>query len=408
MKILLFMGNGSVVESAGGAEKVLCNMANAMTQRGHNVTIVCDDVKQGRPFYPLDSNVAFHNINCSGKKRKAPLIIRLVRKIINPIQKLFGVRPVYDIVRDWHLSQSTKLLASTVTKFQPDVVIPYFLSDAETLLHHDVKLDYPVILMLHGKPGLEFLKHAKQPSTKNVLSRCAVMQVLMPSYKQTVDATQVVRTVVIPNAVPTVPDTKTAIHEQGKSRHTIVMAGRLDKDKQQHFLIEAFAKIVNSYPDWCVEFYGGECTRGYRKTLENLIQKYRLGNQVFLKGTTNDPLSVLRQSDIFAFPSAHEGFGLALAEAMSVGLPCVGLKTCSAVNELIVDGVNGFLSENNIDDFAAKLRLLMDDAELRTKMGRAGHEMIKQYAPEKIWDQWESLLHQTVDSFRASRTEREA
>lgn len=45
----------------------------------------------------------------------------------------------------------------------------------------------------------------------------------------------------------------------------------------------------------------------------------------------------------FAFPSAYEGFGLSLAEAMSMGLPAVGYKSCSAVNELIVDGKNGFV-----------------------------------------------------------------
>lgn len=111
----------------------------------------------------------------------------------------------------------------------------------------------------------------------------------------------------------------------------------------------------------------------------------------------------MRQSDIFAFPSVHEGFGLAIAEAMSIGLPCVGLKTCSAVNELIVDGDNGFLAENFVEDFAAKLRLLMDDAELRARMGRAGHEMMKQYTPEKIWDQWEELIITTVREHNEQR-----
>ena len=61
-----------------------------------------------------------------------------------------------------------------------------------------------------------------------------------------------------------------------------------------------------------------------------------------MKGSTNDVPDVLRQGDIFAFPSAYEGFGLSLAEAMSMGLPAVGYKSCSAVNELIVDGKNGF------------------------------------------------------------------
>ena len=120
-------------------------------------------------------------------------------------------------------------------------------------------------------------------------------------------------------------------------------------------------------------------------------------------GTTDKPFDVLRKSDIFAFPTVYEGFGLALAEAMSVGLPCVGLKTTSAVNELIVDGINGFLTDSTPEDFAAKLKILMDDQNLRAKMGKAGHEMMKQYAPSKIWGQWESLITEVVQEHNATR-----
>ena len=43
---------------------------------------------------------------------------------------------------------------------------------------------------------------------------------------------------------------------------------------------------------------------------------------------------------------------------------------------------------------ADKLKILMDDKYLRIQMGRAGYEMMKQYAPEIIYDQWDKLLRQ--------------
>jgi glycosyltransferase involved in cell wall biosynthesis len=85
---------------------------------------------------------------------------------------------------------------------------------------------------------------------------------------------------------------------------------------------------------------------------------------------------------------------------MSVGLPCVGLKTTPAVNELIVDGYNGFLADNNEYDFAQKLKRLMDDPQLRATLGRNGHEFVKQFEPKKIWDQWENLIVETVEQYR--------
>lgn len=109
-------------------------------------------------------------------------------------------------------------------------------------------------------------------------------------------------------------------------------------------------------------------------------------------GTTKEIRKCLAQSDIFAFPSASEGFGLALTEAMAMGLPSIGYRSCSAVNELIKNGENGFLCEDGIDDFAAKLEILIKNQELRIQMGAKAHEDMKEYAPNKIWDMWEKLI----------------
>ena len=81
---------------------------------------------------------------------------------------------------------------------------------------------------------------------------------------------------------------------------------------------------------------------------------------------------------------------------MAAGLPAIGYKSCPAVNELIIDGYNGFLCDGGIDDFADKLKILMSDAELRKKMGQNARESMKQFAPEKIWDQWEALINEVV------------
>ena len=134
--------------------------------------------------------------------------------------------------------------------------------------------------------------------------------------------------------------------------------------------------------------------RAYYEELKFMIKNKNLQDRVFLKGTSNEIPKVLQRCDIFAFPSAYEGFGLALGEAMSMGLPAVGYKSCSAVNELIRDGVNGFLCEEGPEDMAAKLDRLMGDRALRARMGRAARDSMKQYAPEAIWDAWENLLEE--------------
>ena len=125
------------------------------------------------------------------------------------------------------------------------------------------------------------------------------------------------------------------------------------------------------------------------------ISLQAIRTSVFQRATDN-VLDVYNKAAIFAFPSAYEGFGLALTEAMSAGLPAVGCKSCPAVNELIKDGENGFLCENGVDAFAQALEKLMSDEELREKMGQAAKEDMKQYAPDKIWDMWEKLIEQVA------------
>ncbi len=103
-------------------------------------------------------------------------------------------------------------------------------------------------------------------------------------------------------------------------------------------------------------------------------------------------MSVLCKADIFAFPSAYEGFPLALTEAMSVGLPSVGFRNADGVNELIHHNVNGILCNDGVENFARGLSILMDSRELRKKLGNKAKEDMKQYKPNRIWDTWEKLI----------------
>ena len=119
-----------------------------------------------------------------------------------------------------------------------------------------------------------------------------------------------------------------------------------------------------------VRIVGGEESNAYYKELELLIKREGLTKQCFLKGITNNVQGVLEEGDIFAFPSAYEGFGMALAEGMSMGLPSVGFKNCPGVNELIADKQNGLLCDDGVDSFAGALETLMCDRSLRIKMGK--------------------------------------
>lgn len=166
------------------------------------------------------------------------------------------------------------------------------------------------------------------------------------------------------------------------------MVGRLDDGKNQKMAIECFSKIANKYKDWTLEFYGDGIA--YLE-LKKIIQNYNLDKQVFLKGNTKEVFKELLNSDIFIFPSKFEGWGMALTEAMSMGLPCIGLKSCSGVNQLIKDSINGYLV-SDISEMKERLEQLMLDEDLRKKLGKSGHKSMKQYSVELMLSRWTNFI----------------
>ena len=71
-------------------------------------------------------------------------------------------------------------------------------------------------------------------------------------------------------------------------------------------------------------------------------------NKILFMGNVDNVGDYLKMSDIFVLSSDNEGFGIALVEAMATGLICVATK-CPGPNEIIQDGVNGFLVEKNAE-----------------------------------------------------------
>ena len=171
--------------------------------------------------------------------------------------------------------------------------------------------------------------------------------------------------------------------------------------KRQHLLIESFAKIARKYPQWKVELWGEEQNSNqYTMYLTSLIIKYHLESQVFLRGNAKNVIDIYKKADIFAFPSAFEGFGLAMTEAMSAGLAVIAFQSCPAVNELIQSGRNGLLVKDGVKALSEGLEYLMTNREKRLAFGKQAQQDMKKYAAKEIWDQWEKIMIEVVSSHK--------
>ncbi len=375
-----------MVGDSGGMAKVTCEFAHEMKKRGHQVALVYSDVRTGSFYYPWDQDIPSYDIrHYKGQTITYPWYLKLKREFYRTFDKQ-KARTVND---DFAASFLLDNLQDVLDTVKPDVIVS-FQPAASKMLLCDLKTEIPVVTMSHGDPEDYFHTYPKEQIP--ALEKSVVCQVLLPSFERHLKRhLPNVKTVVIGNAIPQY-DVPADLGAQ-KDIYKIIFLGRLSKNhKRPHLLIEAFAGLAERFPEWIVEIWGAEDGKAYYKELQLLIRKNKLENRVFLKGATSHVEEVLRQGDIFAFPSAYEGFGMALGEAMSMGLPAVGYENCSAVNELIKDRETGFLCEQGISAFSNKLNILMSDCTLRMNMGKKANILMKQYAPNVIWNKWEEIL----------------
>lgn len=387
MKILL-VNLTKMIGDSGGMAKITCEFANEMSLRGHDVSIIYSDVKTGSFYYNIETNIKTYDIRfLHGKRIKFPLIFKLKREFY----RLFNDRKARTVMIDYNKHYLADGMKELLHEIQPDIIVS-FNPGSSALLLTNMRVRVPVITMSHGNVEPYFRVYPYDSVEAIRLS--SVNQVLLPSYKKQLKRYMPdINVVVIGN--PVTQYDFTADLETEKDAYKIISVGRLTKSvKRQHLLIKAFAKLAKQFPNWTLELWGAKDREAYYKELELLISSYHLENRVFIKGTTNDVGYVLQKSDIFAFPSAYEGFGLALAEGMSAGLPVVGYKNCTGVNELIKDGVTGFLCDDGVESLSLALEKLMRDKNLRTIIGQNAKRQMAQYAPKAIWDKWEDLLEE--------------
>lgn len=389
MRILL-ANFSKMVGDSGGLAKVNVAFANEMVRRGHTVTTIYSDDHAGDFFYPLDERVIAYNLrHFRGQTSLFPISYKVRREILRAFSQKRG-RAVNDEFTKKHLLPHIQTI---LTETQPEIIIAFQPASAKAFLY-DLGIQTPVIVMAHGDTRDYFYNYPDDEVAS--LRHAAVCQALLPAFAEPIReyvAGFPVRVEVIGNVVPQYEQQADLARE--KETYKVVFVGRLVRNiKQPHLLIQAFIRIAAEFPNWTLELWGAEDKRLYQKKLQRMVDEAGLAARIRFCGTTQDVPRVLVNSDLCAAPSAREGFSLAYTEAMSMGLPLVGYKSCVSVAELIDDGVNGLLAADGAEALAEKMAVLMRDRDLRVRMGHAAGESMRVYAPEVIWARWEDLMQE--------------
>lgn len=332
--------------NVGGGQRYISNLANQWAANGHNVFIII--LRKDEIFYEISDKVK---------------VIQFTFDYSGFLDKfLIGV-------------QTGLKLRKTIKQIEPDFVLS-ILSTTNVLtiistLFLDVKL---------------FVRDAFSPTRKTNFiekySRKYLYRFAEGVIAQTKEIKEFTEKETGNNNVKVIPNPvvkcNTNIHS--KRKKIILNVGALIRRKGQRFIIEACAKINN--PDWKFVFLG----EGYdRESLENLITELNVEDKIELLGSVKNVNEWLFKSSIFVFPSSLEGLPNALIEALSAGLPCVSFDCETGPRDLINDGENGFLVPvGDIDLLTLRIMELMNDEELRNRLGKKAMESTDRLSVEKI------------------------
>lgn len=180
-------------------------------------------------------------------------------------------------------------------------------------------------------------------------------------------------------------------------RNNIVIGSvaRLDPEiKGQDVLLKGIAEVAKKYPNIkCM--LAGDPPPGKEENLgilKELTKQLNIENNVEFLGKVFDVPKFLQSIDIFVLPSKSEGFGIALAEAMATGVPCIA-SDIQGPREIIKDNEYGLLFKTeNPNDLAEKIIYMIEN------MGSHNEEKVIKYVRENFDLQF--MIEENLNMFR--------
>jgi colanic acid/amylovoran biosynthesis glycosyltransferase len=164
----------------------------------------------------------------------------------------------------------------------------------------------------------------------------------------------------------------------------ILAVGRLVSSKNHNHSIEAI-KILKDRGIEAKLKIGGDGPE--RQNLEDLIARLGLADRVEMLGNLSEEqyLEEMKRADIFVLASHGEPMGVVYMEAQAMEVPAIGCNALGA-KELIVDGKTGILvPPNSPPDIAEAFIKLIENPDLRRRMGKAGREHVLANFDSRIW-----------------------
>lgn len=348
---------------AGGLERISIDLMNKMIKNGHKVGLITWDKISANSHYPIDNRVKWLKLNIGNPDVPSSIQVSIAR---------------------------LKKARTFAHDFNPDIILGFQSGASLFSIFATFGQSFKILAAERVSPDL--WKHVGggfKFKIVNLLTWLFASKITV-QFPQYIDQyPYIFRHKITSIHNPVYPAVFKEHDEVKKPEKIILCVARLCFQKNQDLLIDAFHQLSIDTKEWRLIFVGdGE----HYDRLYSKVNNLGLQDRIIFYGNVKDVSSWYQKADIFAFPSYFEGFPNALAEALSWGIPCIGLRNTLGVNSLIEDNVNGLLVDSNSEDFSSALKILVNNVNLRKKMSLEAKKISLKYSPKNSYILWESLL----------------
>lgn len=377
MKLAFLCNN---MKSTNGVERVLSQRLSLLAESGMYEVYLITYNQYGAPFsFPISDKVHY---------------IDLATRYMNKCS-FHGFYQYWD--RFVSKRQYENAIRVCIEHILPDVITCVDIHLADLLTIVNLKTDAAKVVECHcglsayfgdlnkiESPCERYFKRLLKKKIVRTIKRFDKIVVMTPA--ELIDWNNDAKAICIPNMLSF---NSNVMSDAYQVKYRISSVGRYAYQKGYDLLVDAWKIVQTKHPDWSLHIYGShDGDMGDYNKIESKIVNEDICN-LYLHSVADDVCIKYLESDFYVMSSRYESFGMTLIEAMSCGLPVVSFNCRYGPCSIVKDGTTGILvPQNDVEKLADAICLIIEDEELRYRMGENARIESKKYLPEKIMPLW--------------------
>jgi len=348
--------------SAGGAQRVLVTLANALSRRGKRIFVITMYGLEN-DFFRLDDGIDRTTLNLAGDSYS------LVSAVKSNFLRVLKIR-------------------RAIKSSGAPVVLSFVGSTNIITILATLGLGVFTVISERNDPSRQSLGRVWDQLRKYLYSSADLVTANSKGALDTLaEFVPKAKLRYVPNSIKVAGNSGRRPSPETK---TVLTVGRLTPQKAQKVLLEAFSSFVQNHSDWRLRIVGdGELENDLKRRTREL----EIGQSVEFIAAAAELDPYYETAEIFVLSSLYEGTPNVLLEAMSYGIPSIISDACGGGLEFVEHDVSGLIFRSgDVAALADSLTNLAEDASLRRRLGSAGLERISHNHEDVVVDYWEELL----------------